>query len=329
MIGQARNESWTYASVVLLVATLSAAVSAQTAAVSPSANATQPAPPAATQPAEAAVPAGLTQIQALVLEVKGRAQHAPVGTEVTDTAAWQAVAVGDTYPAGTLVRTGLGSHVTLQFGREEPYTVVMVERLTLANLATLYRTETEKVGQVTVNYGAVRGGVSEGGLRSSFVVDSTVATLTRRGTWGFRLFVERGTGRYVASLADEGMIQILNDITRERQTLYPGQYVTQAMVRWVDQTQFDRLIPLQDRTGLTTDEIQAKAFQDTGLAVIQPAPTADAPGLARPGFDAFVSDQVRLITQQQLRDRLNELLAPRRPGVIDRPEGDFRGTFGQ
>ena len=101
---------------------------------------------AATQPtaAEATAPAGAEQVEAKVIDLKGRAQHAPVGSTVTDTQAWQPVQLNDVYPAGTLIRTSLSSHVTLQFGSEEPYTVVMVERMTLASLASLYKTAHRK-----------------------------------------------------------------------------------------------------------------------------------------------------------------------------------------
>lgn len=311
--------------VTLLVCLLLAAspLAAQT-----DASATAPAsePVATTSQPEA--PAG-TLIEARVIDIKGRAQHAPAGTAVTDAAAWQPVQMDDRYTAGTLVRTGLSSHVTLQFGSEEPYTVVLVERMTLANIASLYKTSTEKVSHVAVNYGAVRGGVSEGGLRSSFVVDSTVATLTKRGTWGFRLFVERGTGRYTISLADAGRVQALNRLTRQQQNVYAGQYVTQAMVRWVDQTTFDRLITMQDRFGLTTKEFQVQSFNNSGLAVIEPAPTPNTYQVARPGWQQFVSQQVLLIEQQRAGElgRLIDILNPPAPSVITRPEGNFNGAF--
>lgn len=285
----------------------------------------------ATQPATAevaAAPDGVP-VEAQVIEVKGRAQHAPAGTAVTDTAAWQPVQMDDRYPAGTLIRTGLSSQVVLRFGQEEPYTVVLVERMTLANIAALYKTATEKVSQVHVNYGAVRGGVSEGGLRSSFVVDSTVATLTKRGTWGFRMFVERGTGRYTISLADAGMIQALSRLTSQRQNLYSGQYVNQAMIRWVEQTTFDRLITLQDRFGLTVDEFEFKAFNDTGLAVVSPGPNPATYEVGRPGFQQAIGQQL-LAEQQRTQDLvnlINNLVNPPAPGTISRPEGDFNGTF--
>ncbi len=252
---------------------------------------------------------------------------------MTDAAAWQPVRLNDRYPAGTLVRTGLGSHVTLQFGTGEPYTVLMVERMTLANLAVLYKTKTEKVSHVSVNYGAVRGGVSEGGLRSSFVVNSTVATLTKRGTWGFRLYVERGTGRYEASLAATGLVQILNNITRQQQNIMRGQYVTEAMRRWVEQTSFDRTIPMQDRFGLTNDEFASNALFGGGLSVIDPAPTPGAYTVARPGFSQYNSQQVEQFLQQQilqheeLLSRLEELRNTKGGGTISRPEGTFVSPF--
>lgn len=306
---------------VLLVCLRASIASAQQPATQPAAMApeTQPADVSAAL-ATGTLPAGAEQIQARVIEVKGRAQHAPLGTAVTETAAWKPVAVGDTYPAGTLVRTSLGSHVILQFGAEEPYTVVMVERMTLANLSSLYKTATDKVSRVAVNYGAVRGGVSEGGLRSSFVVDSTVATLTKRGTWGFRLFVERGTGRYEVSLAETGLVEVLNNLTREQQNLRRGQYVTETMRRWVEQARFDRLITLQDRYGITRDELQAQALQGGGLSVLNAAPSAVVWQFARPGEQQFVTEQLQILQGQQAPS------APR-PGVVDRPEGDFNSRF--
>lgn len=282
---------------------------------------------AGSRPAEAvsSMPEGAMQIEATVIEVKGRAQHAPLGTAVTDAATWQDVQVNDRYPAGTLVRTGLGSHVTLQLGAEQPYTVVMVERMTLASIASLYKTEEEKVGRVHVNYGAVRGGVSEGGLRSSFVVDSTVATLTKRGTWGFRLFVERGTGRYDISLAERGMVEALNKITRDRQSVVSGQYVNQAMRRWVDQASFDRAVTLQDRFGVTNEEFQFKALYGGGLSVMDPAATANVYQIARPGFQQAVGLQLRQLQQQEFFRQLESIFA--QPGVIQRPEGNFDNRF--
>jgi hypothetical protein len=284
----------------------------------------------ASQQAEAAatVPDGASQIEALVIELKGRAQHAPVGTAVTDVAAWQSVQANDHYPGGTLIRTGLGSNVTLQFGTEQPYTVVMLERMTLASIASLYKTNQEKVSSLHVNYGAVRGGVSEGGLRSSFVVDSTVATLTKRGTWGFRLFVERGTGRYEISLAETGMVEALNNITRERQSIVGGQYVTESMRRWVEQASFDRAITLQDRFGLTNEEFQFKALYDGGLAVMDPAATANTYLTARPGLQQFVGQQLRQIQQGTFLQELQGVFSRLRPSLTNRPEGDFNsGRF--
>lgn len=268
-------------------------------------------------------PQGALQVEAMVIDVKGRAQHAPAGTAVTDTAAWQPVQLNDRYPGGTLIRTGLSSHVTLQFGSEQPYTVVMVERMTLADIASLYKTGEEKVSRIHVNYGAVRGGVSEGGLRSSFVVDSTVATLTKRGTWGFRMFVERGSGRYDISLAEAGMVEVLNNITRQRQSIVSGQYVTESMRRWVDQASFDRAITLQDRFGLTNNEFQFKALYDGGLAVMDPAATAYSYYLARPGLLQSIGNELRQVRGLAFLQQLEGVFRQQQPGVIQRPEGDF------
>jgi len=288
-------------------------------------------PGATSQPSAQSAPASraaITPIQAEVIEVAGRAYWAPVGTPVTQADAWKPVKVGDRYDAGTLIRTSLSSRVVLQFGKEEPYTVVMVERLTLAAIADLYKTQTEKVSKVVLSYGAIRGGVTEGGLRSSFVIDSTVATLTKRGTWDFRMFLERGTGRFEISLADRGLVEAINKLTRQRQTVRTGQYVTEAMRRWVEQARFDRLVPLQDLIGMTGVEVLYKAFHDSGLAALDPGSGANLLQQAKPGLQKLISARLKLAQQQQKQQIIRTVLQKTRlPRVIMRREGDFIATF--
>jgi len=287
----------------------------------------QAAPAAATQPAAAALPAGATPIEAEVIEVAGRAYWAPMGTAVTDQQAWQRVKLHDRYAAGIVIRTGLGSKVVLQFGKEEPYTVVMIERLTLVSIASLYKTNTQKVSRVVISYGAVRGGVSEGGLQSSFVIDSTVATLTKRGTWDFRMFVERGTGRFEISLADRGLVEAINKMTRQRQRIRSGQYVTEAMRRWVEQTSFDRLIALQDLSGMTGAEKLFKAFHDSGLAALDAGAGANLFDLSKPGLSKLLRSRLLKARRQKIsrRDAIQMLL--QRLGGVRRHEGDFLATL--
>jgi hypothetical protein len=126
------------------------------------------------------------------------------------------------------------------------------------------------------------------------------------------------------------MIEALSRLTRQRQSLYSGQYVNQAMIRWVDQTTFDRLITMQDSFGLTVDEFQFKAFNDTGLAVLEPGPNPNTIDAGRPGYTRYVSEQVLQNEQgrtQGLVDLINNILHPPAPGTITRPEGNFNGTF--
>jgi hypothetical protein len=150
--------------------------------------------------------------------------------------------------------------------------------------------------------------------------------LTKRGTWGFRMFVERGTGRFTIALADAGMIEALNRLTGQQQNLFPGQYLTQAMIRWVDQASFDRLISMQDPLGLTVDEFEFQAFNPTGLAILDPIPTPDT---GRPGFGQFASQQVfqTEVSRLERLQRLINILFPPGRGAINRPEGDFNGSF--
>ena len=90
---------------------------------------------------------------------------------------------------------------------------------------------------------------------------------------------------------------------------------------------------MQDRFGLTVDEFHFQAFNNTGLAVLSPAPNPDTYQAARPGWEQFNSQQVFQNEQQRLQDLrnlqnfLNNFVNPPNPGVIGRPEGDFNGSF--
>jgi hypothetical protein len=109
---------------------------------------------------------------------------APVGAKPTDADAWKPVEVGDTLSQGMQVETGLGSELILRIGDEEPYTELKVGRQSLISLDLLFKTTARKASLVTLGHGEVTIAVDEGGLHSDFVVDTPVATLSKRGTNG-------------------------------------------------------------------------------------------------------------------------------------------------
>ncbi len=237
-------------------------------------------PAAAEQPTTgpaATAPADVQKLQATCIRVKGKAQYAPIGTKATETEAWKPIQVGQTYGDGIQIRTMFRSSVSFKFGDD---TYVEVGRSTLAALTTLHRSGDKKVTRIGLDYGEVRGGVAETeeGLRSDFEIDSPLATLSKRGTEGFSLYVERGTGRFQARLADSGLVEVLHKTTGRRQRIRPKQWVTQAMLNWANQAKFSRQIVVADAFSQTADEFEAFTRSNTGLTGLSPSGTVTGGG---------------------------------------------------
>lgn len=284
---------------------LSAACAAGLAAIR---SAAQTAAPPDTQPATA--PAPLT---ARVLEVVGDVQHAPL-----ESADWQPCRVDDEYPPQTVIRTGVRSSIKLQLGQDDTYTALVIEPATRTILSELHRTADAKRIRIGVGYGRIRAGVVEGGLRSDFTVDSPVATLSKRGTWNFGLFYERGTDRFEVFLLDHGLVDAFNRLTGEQRTLLPGELVRQTMRRWLDQAQLLRNVPITDLLGLADLDIAFNRLRQDGLRVLDPEGGHRvlidlSPGPAQAAFASLA------------RQALGPVPAPPRGGLDPRtrPEGFF------
>jgi hypothetical protein len=237
------------------------------------AEATASSPPAS----QAAAP--VENLSATCIRVKGTVQYAPVGTKSPDMGAWKPVEVGQAYSAGTQIRTGIRSSAVFRFGDD---TVVQVERSTLAAISEFYKTEDIKRTRIGLDYGSVRAGVAEGGLRSDFVIDTPVATLSKRGTWDFAMWVERGTGRFEVRLADRGLVEVLQKASGRVAEIRPSQYVTQAMLNWADMARFDRQVVLADALSQTTTEEDVYARSNTGRAGLTPSGAAPYVGAGAP-----------------------------------------------
>jgi hypothetical protein len=148
--------------------------------------------------------------------------------------------------------------------------VILVERATLASIDQfLNSTEAEWI-RLGLGHGAIRGGVAETTLRSNLTIDTPTATLSKKGTIDFRIAYEPSFHQFKISLAEEGLVEALDKLTRESRRVYPGQYVTQAMVRWVDTAAFDRLVPIVDVLGQTGLEKLFNVLNNSGLAVVEP-----------------------------------------------------------
>lgn len=262
---------------------------------------TQPAAPAATQPSERA------PIKACVLDVQGDVQHAPL-----DSSEWVPCAVGDEYPEQTIIRTGIRSTVKFRIGEDDTYTALVVDSASKVVLSEAYRTADLKRVRVGVGYGRIRAGVAEGGLESDFTVDSPVATLSKRGTWDFGLFYERGTDRFEIFLLDQGLVEALDLVSGRRRTVLPREFVNQAMLRWMDQVNFVRNVPVPDILGQGDIAVAFNRLRTNGLGVLDPE-----------GGSAILLDLSSGRAQAAFVDMLPPTIAPAPPGRPSRPEGYF------
>jgi hypothetical protein len=222
-------------------------------------------PAAATQPTATAPAEDREPIMAQVIEVHGDVKHAPLESDD-----YQPCELNDEYPERTKIITGVRSSVKLQIGDDEPYTCLLIEAVGKTVLSEAYKTETTKRVRVGVGYGRIRAGVAEGGLRSDFTVDSPVATLSKRGTWGFTLFYERDTEYFDIGLTERGLVEAINKLTRQRRVVNPREVVTSAMRLWLDQAQFERNVAVPDILGQGEIEVAFNRLQQDGLGVLQP-----------------------------------------------------------
>ncbi len=209
---------------------------------------------------------------AVVIEVAGSVDWAAAGVSPLVAEGWTRVAVGDRLAAGMLIRTGLRSHVNLQFGVT---TTVSIRSATYASIDQFYKSATTETVRVGLGYGTVRGGSSEGEMRADVTVDSTVATLAKRGTEGWQIQVEPGTGRFRISLAEYGLVEAIQKLSAERsasRTVRPGEYATHANIAnmWIEQDIFDRNVSFYEATGLTEADAKFSADNTRGFGELGP-----------------------------------------------------------
>jgi hypothetical protein len=204
-------------------------------------------------------------IMARVIEVHGDVKYAPL-----DSQDYKPCQLDDEYPEGTKIITGVRSSIKLQIGEEEPYTCMLIEAVGKTLLGEAYKTKDTKRVRVGVGYGRIRAGVAEGGLKSDFTVDSPVATLSKRGTWGFTLFYERDTDFFEIGLTNRGLVEAINKLTNERRTINPKELITSAMRLWLEQARFERNVSIPDILGQGDIEVAFNRLEQSGLGVLDP-----------------------------------------------------------
>ncbi len=262
--------------------------------------------PEATRPAADGEP-----MAARVIRVTGNVSHLPPGAADAPEA-WKPAGVGDSLPPGTKIRTRLRSSVVLQFGDD---TVVGIDRVTLAAIEDFHRSGDTKRMKIGLGYGTVRAAVREATLRSDMTIESPTATLSKRGTIDFGMHYEAGTGQFTIFLNEEGLVEALKFLTGERRTVRPGEFVTAAMLRWVDTAQRIRFTSIQDRFGVTEGEFALEVRSGTGLGGVAPGSGAGTYGGVRPAGAGGTGGT----------DLSNYRPGPISPptGALYRPEGNF------
>jgi len=212
----------------------------------------------------------------------GSERSSRVGADPLDEQAWKPVRTDMELGSDTQIRTGLRSHCTLLFGDEPDQTVISVRRATLACIADVYRSQDEQRVRIGLGYGAIRGGSTEGRMRSDVVIDSPVATLAKRGTEGFEMEVAPVGDYFRVSLARSGLVTALSRTQNMRRDVRPGEYVSQRTIArtWVNQEVFDRTVKFFEIGSMSAADTNFVTRTSTGFSNLAPGGGSDLRDLA-------------------------------------------------
>jgi hypothetical protein len=277
-----------------------------------------PAPPDQNQNAKEQV----ETLPAEVIEVSGTVEWARRGISPVASEGWKPVKVKDRLQPGTQIRTGLRSHVNLKFGET---TFVAIRSATHAGLDQIYRSATTEHVKIGLGYGTVRGGSVEGTVHSDVVVDSTVATLAKRGTEGWEMRVEPMTGRFRISLAEYGLVEAIKKLQGDRRVsreVRPGEYATNANIAnmWIKQDIFDRNIQFFEAEAVTVADADFSAESSRGYGILAPGGGSTLVDASMRRNSEFVLEQIAERYPDDARPPTT-VIRPARP--VARPDGNF------
>ena len=261
-------------------------------------------------------------LPAVVIEVDGSADWAKVGVSPLVNDGWTAVKVDDRLDPGTQIRTGLRSHVNLKFGET---TVVSLRSATFASLDQLYRSANVENVRIGLGYGTVRGGSSEGEFRADVIVDSPIATLAKRGTEGWQLEVEPGTGRFRVSLAEYGLVEAIQKLGQDRsrsRLVRPGEYANRANIAnmWIKQNIFDHNVTFYQSESITEADAEFTLTNTKGFDVLAPGGGSSLLDVSGRVSADFVLNQIE---SNFPAGTPPPTTAVGQPEPITRPEGNF------
>ncbi len=260
------------------------------------------------------------ELPAVAIEVGGTVEWAKPGVSPVAQKGWSPIKWKQKLQPGSQIRTGLRSYVHLQFGKT---TVVAIRSATHASIDQIYRSATTEHVRLGLGYGTVRGGSVEGKVRSDVVVDSTVATLAKRGTEGWEMRVEPMTGRFRISLAEYGLVEARQKLSGTRRTsrnVRPGEYATDANIAnmWIKQDIFDRNVKFYEAEAVTVADADFSAENTRGYGVLAPGGGSELVAASHRVSSDFVLEQVA----QNFPDGTlppTTVILP----TIRRPEGHF------
>lgn len=213
-----------------------------------------------------------------VVQVEGKVRVGPETDEALNTNApgWFSPKVGDRLGGGIQIRVPLRSKIKLVAMPADPPTVLLIESASTISISELAYKDGAAKSRIKLGYGAIRAGVSEGGTRSDMEIEAPSATLSKRGTDIFRF--EYHDGRFMMSLTEQGrgMLQAIQNQSGYQngqlsRFVTAGQFVTQQLMRAIDNVQFDRQINVNDQFGLSGNDKLFTLINDHGLGFLLPA----------------------------------------------------------
>ncbi len=214
----------------------------------------------------------------VVVQVEGGVKVGPETDESLNTsgAGWYKPVVGDKLGGGIQIRVPLRSKIKLVAMPADPPTVLLIESASTISISELAYKDGAAKSRIKLGYGAIRAGVSEGGTRSDMEIEAPSATLSKRGTDIFRF--EYHDGRFMMSLTEQGrgMLQAIQNQSGYQngqlsRFVTAGQFVTQQLMRAIDNVQFDRQINVNDQFGLSGNDKLFTLINDHGLGFLLPA----------------------------------------------------------
>ncbi|QDV89986.1 hypothetical protein RAS2_10620 [Phycisphaerae bacterium RAS2] len=266
------------------------------------------------------------------VEVQGNVRVAPTGTDPKVRAGWDSLKTGDTIKAGQQISVGIRSKVKLVARPADPPTVLLFDRLSLVNISELQIKDGAARSRIQLAHGAVRAGVAEGSTRSDMEIEAPVAVLSKKGTDIFQIEYD-GNGQYRMSLSEQGrgLIQAIQTQSTSfgglqnfrSRFVTPGQFITQALTRAIDNVQFDRTVNVNDVFGLGGADQLFAMLNDRGLGImLNPGGNwTNLLGNNNPATGTVTPTDPTQQNDQSVLQQLNNTSGPRpTPGFIG---GDF------